>query len=239
MNSKFLSLFPASFRDFYKNLILIVPPLVLFLFLFLFSNLSVIINSKLFSSLSLSIWLIASLTISLVAIAFIFAGLIGLSKQAIKSKANLKDFIFYSKKFWFKNLIVIIFLLILYNLVRNAAHYGALFLGKAIGLLLNPAILLFYFIYFVGLFGLIIFFTFSNFYLIVFNLTIKNSIKRSFLLVKKEYLFVLATILLFFLVNYLIDQFSLINELASDLISYLLIPFVSLIFTRFVLFFGK
>jgi len=235
----FVRLFSDSLAYFSQNTILAFPPLILLAVIFLFSKLSTAVNSQLVNTNSFVIilWFIISALIYLALTSFFLSGLIGMSKEAIRKKAKIKDFFFYSKKFWLKNLLVIIIILAVYALINLISIYGVRFIGQSLGLEINIATLIFFLVYFIGLSGILIFLTFSSFYLIINNLKIKESIKNSINLVKKNYTFVLSILIIFFIINQLLEIYLVFwNGLLFELLSAIfIIPYLSLILTRFVL----
>ncbi len=231
---KLLSLFSNSLINLYKNPILVIPPMLLLGFMNILSKLSVQINYQLNTKFALTLWLIFFSIISLLIISFFLSGLIGMSYDAIKGKAKLNRFFYYSKKFWLRNFIVILIILILYNIVQFAPTFIVFYIGKALALELKPAQFLYFLILFVGLIGIIIFMAFSSFYLIIKNISIKESIYNSILLVKKNYISVLAIVLLFFIFNSFINLIE--KKIIVDLInSVFTLPYISLILTNFLL----
>jgi len=237
MKSNFLNMFKSSLLDLSKNPIIIIPSIFLLIFSIAFSELSVIVNYSLQTTAALTTWLVFFSFTYLVVLAFSLSALIGASYKAVIKKARLKDIFYYSRKFWFRNLIIIMTIIILYNIVRYVAHNAALLIGTSLNLELNLAKGLFFLLYFTGLAGLIVFLTFSNFFLVIYNLNIFHSIKRSISLVKKEYIYTLSIVLIFFIIN---EFLKYIDRKLIELITNLFIlPCLSLILTRFVLMHSK
>lgn len=232
------SIFKKAFVDFYKNLVIVMPSLFLFVFFVIFSEISIEVNRKLNSNASLTAWLVFFSFISLYAMGFFLSGLIGMCFEAAsKRKAKIVDFWKYSKKFWFSNFVIIFIIIIFYNLIRYIAHNAAFLIGMSLNLSTEIASGIFFLLYFAGLAGVIIFLTFSNFYLIIKNKGIFWSLRGSTLLVKKRYIYTLLIILIFFVINEVLNYLlkGLINELANVLI----VPYLALILARFVLEFDK
>ena len=231
MRSQSLIFFRESFKDFIRNPILAIPTAILLIFFTLFSKLSVSVNYKFTQTPAITAWLVFFVVISLCVMSFLFSSLIGMSKESIGKKASSRSFLFYGKKFWMKNFVIIVLILAVYNAIRFAAHYSAFYIGKAISLDVNAAKILFFIIFFVGLAGILIFLAFSSFFLIVYNLSIKQSINSSFSYVSKNYPLVLSLTILFFIIN---ESLSKINyPLIVDIInSLIIVPYISLIFTR-------
>ena len=120
-----------------------------------------------------------------------------------------------------------------FNAIRLISHYGAFFIGKFFDLPVSGAEILFFLIYFAGLAGVIIFLAFSNFYLVFQDLSFFDSIKKSVLLVKKEYVRTLFVIILFFVINEILNLLNnvIIVELVNSLV---LAPYLALVLARFV-----
>mgnify|MGYP001561295533 CR=1 FL=1 len=234
-----LSTFSKSIKDYLKNPILIAPPIMLIILASLLSCLSVFVNYKISNALAVTSWFVFFSAVYLLLVSFFFSGIIGMTKEIFdKKKTSLKSFWFYSKKFFLKNFVVVLVFLIAYNLVSFTAYYGALYLGKALALSSTYAQILFTAIYFLGLL-LVIFLTFSNFYLILFNFQIFTSIKKSIIFVKKRYLSTLSIVLIFFIIITLLERFVsqiIFNIALSELINlFITYPILLLVLTRFLL----
>src|SRR5260221_167613 len=105
-----ISIFKNSAKNFVKNPILALPTFLSILFITLFSLLSVRIVG-LFSGKSQIIpilWPIIFVLLSLIVLAYLFAGLISLCFALIKGKAKMKDFFSGANKYWMKNFVVIL-----------------------------------------------------------------------------------------------------------------------------------
>tara|TARA_Y100000310_G_scaffold345075_2_gene461622 strand:- start:1619 stop:2101 length:483 start_codon:yes stop_codon:yes gene_type:complete len=157
-----------------------------------------------------------------------------MSKDVINKKSKFSSFFTYGKKFWLKNLVIIILILVIYNVIRLSAHYSALSIGKFLSLGVNSAQLLFFFIFVIGLIAILIFLTFASFYLIIKESSIGESIKSSASLVKSNYPYVLTIIIIFFAISQLLSLLN--NQILFDTINaILIIPYFSIILTRFVM----
>jgi|SRR3989344_1204472 len=238
----FLSLFKDSFQDFYKNPIVILPALASLIFLLLFSKISLKVNTLISnqSSVIFTIWLIIFTLISLLVLSYLFAGLIGLSLKATNGKARITDFFFSANKYYLKNFAITLIILVCYDIINFIAIYGAYYIGKSISLSTNSARILFFFIYFAGLIGILLFMAFSSFYLIYKSGGVIKSLKSSARLVSNNYPYVLAIAILLFiciqLVSYLdnIDIKNILN-LADILSSIILYPYLALVLSRFLI----
>ena len=227
-------LFSKSLISLYKNPILAAPPILLLGFMFIFSKLSVQINNQLNTELELTLWLVIFSIISLLTISFFLSALIGMSYDAIKNKSKLSNLLLYSRKFFFKNFIIILIILIIYNSVQFISTFIVFHIGKALYLELKFAQVLYFLILFAGLLDIIIFMTFSSFYLIIKNASIKESIYDSISLVRRNYVQILSVLIIFFVFNSLINLIE--KKIIVDLInSIFTLPYISLILTNFLL----
>ncbi len=231
-----LSIFMNSLRDFYKNPLIIVPVFILLAFFTGFSKLSVYIQHYLKTTPLLILWLVLFSLIAFLVMSYFFTALIGFSKEAVKGQAHLSHLWKYANKFWIKNIPIMALITIVSFIVFQIAVYLAYFIGKALHLLTNPAAALFFLILFAGLISIIIFFTFSSFNLIIYNLRILESIKKSFIIVKANYFSVLSISVLFFILYSLLEILTSVQPILAGIIKYLLVtPYLSLVLTRFLL----
>lgn len=228
---KFFELFGNSAKRILKNPIFIVPGILLWTAITLFSRFSVFVNQNLSNSIHLTISVIMFWIIMLAIMSFVFSGLIAMA--SLKKKAKIGEFFRYGKKFWFKNFWIMLIIALLGMLIGRIADKGAFLLGTKYEFNLLKAQIVFFLIYAGGLIGVLIFFTFASFYLVSFNLTIIESIKKSFKLVKNEYLATLALSVLSFVVLFLINKTP---KYFGEFLEYVLfLPLAAQIFIRFVL----
>ncbi len=228
-----ITIFSTPFKILIKNPLIILFPLILLAILKLFSFISVSINYKLQNSIALTLWLIFFSFISLALLAFFFSGLIGISKDIQQKNLQLKKFLVYSKKFWFRNFLIILLITTLSFLSGRTSHYLAFYIGKALNLSTNLAVILFFLIHISILLGIIIFFTYSSFFLVLYNLKTLESIKSSIKFVKKEYINTLTITLLIFIVFFILEKNK---NILFDLIEYgLIVPYISILLTKFIL----
>lgn len=227
-----IGILKKALQDYAKNPIILIPCFFLYVFLYLFSKFSVQINYKLQTTALLTGWIILFSLVSLLIMGFLFSGIIGMSYNAIKKRSRIIDMWKYGKKFWLKNFLIIVFIVILLNANRFVSHNIAFVIGKTMGLEIKPAEILFFIIYFAGLIGIIIFFTFSSFYLVIKNSSLRESLKRSMMLVKKRYLDTLIILVLFFTANSLIGLIKI--KIIYEIINLLLVPYLALILSRIV-----
>ncbi|MEK6844540.1 MAG: hypothetical protein AABX83_03910 [Nanoarchaeota archaeon] len=233
-----IRIFKESFYRLFKNPLLIFPSLFLYISLIFLSNLSVRINYKLQTTPLLTGWVVLFSIASLLITSFFLSGLIGASFQAMKGKIRLKDMLKYSKKFCLPNLAITFIIIALYNIIRYLAHNIPLLILKPFNIPLSIAQGVFFILYFAGLVGIIIFLTFSNFYLIIKDVTILEAIKKSISLVKENYLNVLSIMIIFFVINELLNlaNTKLLYELVNAIF---VVPYLSLILTKFLLDFDE
>ena len=210
------------------------------LFSFLYSKLGKLIVSQ--NSIIPILFLIIFVLINLLVLSYIFSGLINLCLIISNNnqKAGLSDIFKAANKYWLKNFVIIIIIYLCYNIIRIIATYGVSYFGKSLSLSVESAKFIFFFVYFAGLIGLLIFFTFSNFFLILENLGIIKSIKKSAIFVTRNYLSVLAISVIFYVIFRLIGFFDLIyassafsiSEIISSIIIY---PYLALVLSRFLI----
>ncbi len=226
----------SSFKDILRHPYLAIPPIILLFFTIFSSRLSVYINYKLSTTPEILGWLIFYVMAFLLFLSYILTGLIALCKNiSLKESPAFKAFFSSANKFWLKNFFIILITLLVYNIIRRLTNDAAFYLGKSLGLSLDSAtIFLFYPFYFLGLALIIIYLTLASFALVIKQLSIKESIKQSIALVKKNYLFVFSTLLIFFVINKLLEFIN--KPLFQEIInSILLIPLLALIFTKITL----
>ncbi len=233
-NGAFIKIFKKSFYDYCKNPIIIAPGFSLLIFFIVFSKLSVKINYGLQNTPALTLWLIFFSIISLLVISLILSGLIGMTSDIMKKKDGIKSFLYNCRKFWFGNFIIILIIILAFNIIRYVAHNLAFFLGRSLNLEVDIAAALFFLLYFGGILSSLIFLTFANISLIVYKKSILESMRKSFYIVKKNYIETLLILILFFVVNEILIRF--IPSYGIELINAIfIVPYYALILTRFVI----
>ncbi len=229
----FFRMFEGGLRNLYRNPLLIVPSVLLGILLFIISKFGWKFAPSLQTTFSNVLWTAFVAIVSLVLISYFFAGLVGMAKQSIGGKAKFKDFTSKANKFWLKNFLIVLLIILISIIVGRIAHYGALFIGQALDFNVNTAVPVFVLIYFVGLIGILIFLTFSNVFLVVRDLSVWESMKSSMRFVRKEYLATLSFSVIFFIVYFLVNK---IPGIFGDVVAYVfVVPFFVLILTRFVI----
>ncbi len=234
----------SSFNSILKNPTILLPGVALWIVLQLFSLIPNLLKPYLQSTFALTSWLIISAILLLAILSFFFSGLVGLSLELNnQKKPSLKTFLSYAKRFWLLNTIVLILLRIFSIAIEQAAFFSTSFLvnffsistiGKQIfSATLSPAAFTFILIYFAGLAGILIFLTLSSPCLIVFNTDLLNSFKKSFRIVKRNYLDVLVVSVLFFILFEIINR---IPHIVGGILEYIfIVPLLSLILSYIVI----
>lgn len=230
---KFIGLFREGSEKLIRNPLIVIPGLILWAVLLGISRISVKVNYNLSNSISLTAWVILIALVTYLFMAFTFAGIIGMVYKASKGRVKISDFTSNAKKFGLKNYLIILIIIVLSILIGRIAFYGATFIGRAFNLGLGAAEAVFILIYFAGLIGVLIFFTFSSFFLVIDNLGVKESIKRSFRLVRREYLSTVALSLALFILAFLVRRIP--TDVGSIVEYGLAIPFFALILVGFIL----
>lgn len=231
----FLNMFKASFLDLIKNPIIILPALIFFLFLYLFSYLTNAVKNLLATSLANAIWFIFFLIVLVAFSSFVSASLIAMSNEAVKGRAKISSIIIYGKRFFFRNYALVGMYIAVYGIINYLSLYIARQIGQFFNLQLNAALVLFIALYFIGIAGILIFLTFSSFYLVLKNLPILESIKRSIKFVKSNYAEVLTAGILLYILDYFIGYLGQISHLTAQIISILLIPYLFILLARLFL----
>ena len=239
MRNKFLLALKNSIYDLVKNPIIIIPSLALFALLTLLSKLSISLNYKLQTTPLLISWLVIFILISISFLSLIFSGIIGMSKEIIEKKSQkytLMKFLPYSKKFFLKSFLVLAMFIFLYIFIIGVMYgFTKVMIILKPYFTLTPSVfsLISFLIYFTWLAGVVIFFTFTNFYMIIYNLSIRESIKSSFKFVIKNYSGVLSISVLFFMIFFLLSKYS---SLWSSAIEFLIVtPYLSLVLSRLIM----
>lgn len=231
----FFNLFGKSPLELFKNPILFLPGIFLWIFFFAINKLGLKVGYLLTNTLTNISWVILITLIAFAIIAFIFGGTISLSINTIKK--TKKDFFSSAIKFWLSNFLIFIFLFLIYNILIN----GSLFLYTKLMLYLLPyfeiPIVAFKAIAFLisafWICAVLLFLAFSNFFAVIKNQKTKQAVKSSIKFVKSHYLETLALSIIIFITFFLLSQ---LPQKISDFLNYaLIIPFYTLLITRFIL----
>ena len=118
----FFNLFRKSSIDLFKNPVLLLPGIFLWIFFFIVNKAGLKIAPLLTNTITNVAWVILITLVNFIVVSFIFGGSINLSVSAVKK--TKKDFFSSAIKFWIPNFIIFIFLFLVYNILIN----GSLFL---------------------------------------------------------------------------------------------------------------
>jgi hypothetical protein len=229
---KFFGIFEKGLKELGRNWRIVVLSVLLGFLLFVVSKIGLAFAPSMETTFANIVWTIFFGVISIILISYFSAGLIAMAKKSIKEKAGFKEFTSKASLFWFRNFLIVLVIVLISIAIGRIAHYGALFAGKALELGVNTAVFLFVLIYFAELIGILMFFTFSNVFLIVKDLSVWASVKNSARFVKKEYLPTLCLSIVFFVIYYFVN---LIPGIFGDFVAYaFVVPFAVLVLTRFV-----
>jgi hypothetical protein len=229
---RFFGVCSDGLKELFSRPIFVVASLVLGVLLTIVSRIGNRIAFGLESTFANVAWTAVAGLIALALVSYFSAGLIG-----VERKGGLKEFLSVARKFWFGNLIITLIVVVLSNVLVG----GSIYVFTQIMLSLRPtfevtnsAVLwaLPRLIVLIWLMGVIIFFTFSNVFLVVEKLKVKKAIKRSFSFVKKEYPATLAMIILFWAIYKLVNQ---IPGFFGDIVLYgVVFPYFVLVLTKLV-----
>lgn len=227
---EFFSLIKESLKEIYGKPLIVLLSLVLWAVLFGVSKIGGSFAYDLTTTGGNVGWSIFVSIVAMLVISFIFSGMIGI----VKSKKEMwKSLLDNSRKFVFRNFIVMLIILIITIAVFWVSFGLAFGIGRLFAMQPQTAAVVFALLYFIGLVGILIFFTFSSFYLVIENLKVGASLRKSFKLVGREYLATLSLLVILFVLGYL---FNLIPGIYGELLIYLLlVPFVVTVMTKFVL----
>ena len=237
MNIKeFFDLLKESVKDFFRQPRIVLPALCFLIFVFLAS-----FAGKSFASFQSSwgniIWTSAFFLIFIFVGALFLGVMISVAKEKNSSKENtLKGAFNEGARNWIANFLALFTFSVLYWIV-----IGILYVLTEIILSFQPAIVLSilqfklvaFFVLFAFLAGVFIFFSFMNFYISIYSLNLADSVRKSFSLVRKEYLAVLSLSVLFFVLYWLTAK---LPNYFAEVVEYLiLLPFFVILMTRFVM----
>lgn len=234
MNTKeFFEMIRKGMKDLVEKPAVIIPGLVFFLFVYGFSKLGGRVGYLLQTTLSNFAWTVFFWLILLLVGGFITAGWIGMCFQIIKNKKTKNVFLKTAFRYWFKNFLVLFIMGLLAGFIFLINLYlRSIISSPNVFRIVSTLVLVAWVI------GFVIFFTYTNWFIVMQNVNFIEGVKRSFRLVKKEYL---ATLSLSFLLFYLLPKLvALIPGTTGALIQYgIILPYTFLILTRFVVGSGK
>lgn len=232
-NNSIIDIAYKSLKDLLKSPLIIILSLLILGIQFLYSK--AVTSIPLFNSLQAT-WTNALLVQTLTSIplllpmSFIYCCMIGLAKRKVEKGKNEVLKVAYKK--WLKNFLIILILLIVYNVVQWIAFTLAYTFGKLVGLSVETAQVVFFLFLFIGLIGIVIFLTFSSFYIVIYQTSIKNSLKKSAIFVKNNYLETLSILILFFIARELTSYAGVYSQYINAII---ITPYLALILTRFLM----
>ena len=213
---------------------------MMFILLLLLSALGRTLAPSLTTNISNTLWLISYSLISLIVMGCTLAGLIGVANAIIAHRTTSVHILYMGGiallRKGIKNTGALLLIILGYNAILWIAYLIAFGIGHLLTLDVTLARIVFIFFLFIGLVSLLLFLTFTSFFLVSSALSIFSSMKSSIRLVKKEYLSTLALIVLFFVLGQLIEIFTgnanlLFKELINTLLLY---PYLALCMMRFV-----
>ena len=220
---KFFKLFKESLIDFYKKPLVIVCGIVLWMTFYGVGAIGGSIAYNFDKTIENVIWVVISGGVLAGISGFILSGMIGLSLG--------KGFFKNAKKFWLENSGILILFVLLFEVINLLLFvFTWIMINVNFKIPENGFKIISLIISFIWLVGIMIFFTFSNFTLVVGNLRIKQAVKKSFSLVKNSYLFVLGLNILSFLAFLLIGEVDYIGIVSFVVI----LPYYVFVLTRFV-----
>ena len=154
--------------------------------------------------------------------------------RGFSNTSTLSEFFLNGRKFWGKSFLITIIITIIYAAVWGVSNYGVLFAGKMFGFNLLAAQITFICVFLAGWIGILLFFLFSNFYLVLYDLKIRECLGKSFRFVKNNYFLVLILFIIAVIISFLINRIE--SDIVVGFLSYIiLMPFVIRLFTNFIL----
>jgi len=234
---RFLGLFSDSLKDFSRNFWIIIAGLFLFGAFLGISEIGGKIAYSFQTSISNLVWTLAYIAIIFVIGGFVFAGMIGVAGKAVRGKrSGWKDFFISGKKFWFRNFLVLVLFLVLFDLMNGILFvFGEFMIYLSGWYAVSSEVFraLLFFISFAYLAGFFVFFSFTQFFIVLEDKKLWGGIKSSWKFVKENYLETLSMIVIFFVIFRLTSRIG--GNLELLLIYGLVLPYLAFIWTRFVL----
>lgn len=236
------SVFKQSGRSMINNPLLFIPPIISIIFLTLLSMLSVKVNYLIGNDNSAVIILWNIIIFSLIflsILSYFSSGLIFMFFSSIRSRAKVRDFFTGTKKYWLRTFVImlIIFAVGTWGPVLCSYLFSKLIILMGIKM---SAFLFRFFLFLIAILWILLtvtFLTFANFFLIYDDLSIMKSIKRSAIFVANKYPYVLAIMLIFYIIwrlasylNFVILGLSL-SELVLNVIVY---PYLIIVLATFL-----
>lgn len=186
------------------------------------------------STTSNTLWIVASVVFLLICGGVFSTFLIVISKDRItKTKTSLSVAL---RKFWLKNSLTLFIFLIFFNLVNLTLFiFTRIMIFASSWFTVQPETfrLLSILISFFWVAAIIIFFSFTSFFIILEDLSFLEGIKSSLRFVKKEYISTLSITVVFYA---LISFIKFFDSIYADLINYIIVlPLMFFVLTKFVL----
>lgn len=238
MNVKdFFRILGKAGRDWALNPSIFIFPLLLLGVLTTLSYLATFVAPHLTTSVANLLWLVVYGLISLFVIGYALAGLIGVAHAITRNEKNqLREGLRAARASGLRNSGAIVLLVAAYNLVLWISYFLAFSAGKLLSLEVSTAQILFIFLFFIGVVSFLLFFAFTNFFVVMNRQTMRGGISHSIRLVRREYLATLSMSILFLILGQLIELVTgttsvLFKELINTLILY---PYLALVITRFI-----
>lgn len=229
-----------SFLNLFEKPILFIPGVLLFAAFYAFTRIGGRVGYMLQTTPQNVQWVVFSTILLLIFLSVFSVFMISISRN-VSEKKKYSEGIYDS--FWKKLaavFVLIFMLLVLFNLMNLTLWLFTRFMismSPRFTVSLGVFRFLSTLISFVWVAGVIVFFSFSSFFAVAKNNKIRESVKNSFKLAKKEYLAVLSFTVLMFIVTSLI---GFLNGFYGDVANYVLIlPFTFVFMTKFVLMYGK
>ena len=227
-----------EFRLYAKKLflspVIFISGAAIWLSLSILSFLSSKVNKTLLSTFSNTISVGVYSIITFFILSFFFSGMIFLTKQVFqKKRAGFVEFFSGARKFTIRHFVLFTIVVIIGILIGRIAHYSAFFISTQLNLSIRPAQLLFLLIYFGALAFFLLFISFSSFYLVLYDLSLKNSVKSSVKFVKKNYLLAISIETILFVAFWFLNKLpSIFNEFIQYIV---IIPLFVFIVSFFIL----
>jgi hypothetical protein len=226
-----------SIKVYFRNPIIILPFICIFILQLLLQPFSIMVNSNVSNSGALTHYAIfaAYLVFSLVCLSFFFSGAISMS---LSKKASFSDFS-RGVRSTHKNLVLIAVNILVYFVIFKLISLPlALLISNSLSLEVTIAQGVFLVIYLILLLFSLIFLSFSSFILISERCSMIASIKKSIKFVKSNYFSVVSIFVIFFIINEILAYFLEIQIFSAlyvkELIDFIIIyPLLAIILSNF------
>ena len=228
----------SSLRQYLKNPLIIIFFVFILVTQYLLEIISFKVNSEIVLSSYLvhSIWLAAGFAISVLLFSFFISLAISFSFRSMDRKASMSH-LFSGVRHTHK-----VFVLMLVNILVFSLAFGVSYLFQIFAENIKITPLIFqvtvFVVYMADILGILIFLSFSFFACISEDISIMQSMKRSWYFVKKNYLTVLMLFVSLFIISQLVNLASgiIFFELISltEIINFFIVyPLMAIFFSRF------